>query len=154
MKRALMLCALLLCAPLSACASGDGQPAPPSIAYGRDLCESCSMLIDEARFAAATVELGGKAHKFDCIDEMLVFHMDRPNLQVQAYFVHDYGTQNWIRAEKARFVQSPDIRAPMGKGIAAFGDQQAAESYAASLKAQIMSWDELRAYVHVTGHGG
>jgi copper chaperone NosL len=150
-SRWLVLVALAMAAVLSACA-GDAEPVAPSIAYGRDLCEACNMLIDEARFAAATLEIGGKTHKFDSIDEMIVFHMDRPNLQIRAWFVHDYGTQNWIRAEKAYFVQSPEIRAPMGKGIAAFGERAAADAFAAGLKASVMSWDETRAYVHVAEH--
>lgn len=138
----------------TACDAGQsGEVKPPEIIYGRDMCEACNMLIDEARFACATLQTDGTAHKFDAIDEMIVFHMDRPNLQIRAWFVHDYRTQNWIRAENAYYVQSADIRAPMGRGIAAFAERAAADELAKRYHSKSMNWDELRVWVHVSVHG-
>lgn len=145
---------LLLALGLAACDSGQGaEPQPPQIAYGHDLCEACSMLIDEPRFASATLLNDGSARKFDAIDDMIVYHMDRPNLMVRAWFVHDFATQQWVRAEAAFYVQSDQIRAPMGGGIAAFATRASAEEAGKRYNSKVMNWDEARAYVHTNVHG-
>ena len=46
----MVLAALALagCSPRQA-----GEPQPPEIVYGRDVCDRCGMIMDEPRFAAA-----------------------------------------------------------------------------------------------------
>ena len=152
--RAITVLVIALGLLLAACDNGQSkEPQPPEIAYGRDLCEACNMLIDEPRFACAFVLNDGKAYKFDAIDDMIVYQMDRPNLMVRAWFVHDFGSQQWARAESAFYVQSQEIRAPMGLGIAAFATRESAETAATRYNSKVMNWDEMRAYVHVKGHG-
>jgi copper chaperone NosL len=137
---------------LAACAPKDGEPRPPEIAYGQDLCEACGMLIDQPQLAAATLDASGIVHKFDDIGDMLQFHTDHPTLQPQAWFVHDYDTEAWLRAETAYFVYSSDLQTPMGHGLAAFESEAAAQDHAEQWNAQVLSFDEARAAMYSMQH--
>jgi copper chaperone NosL len=137
---------------LSACAPAG--PQPPEIAYGQDVCDECGMIVSEAKYAAATLVEKGGPHKFDSIADMLAYHMERPNEQVRAWFVHDYGTGNWIRAETAFYVVNDKIHSPMPPGIAAFESQDAAKAFAVEVgSGNIMVFDDVRAAVHLALHG-
>ncbi len=154
--RYLLALALLICGSLLATCSpsaGSDEPQPPEIAYGQDVCDACGMILDEPKFAAATLLADGETRKFDDIGDMFVYHMDHPDQQVQAWFVHDHGGEKWLRAEKAFFVMSDSIATPMGHGLAAFADQAAAEAFAAQLGGQALNFDEARAQIHVKVHG-
>ena len=136
---------LLLAIGLASCAPQDAEPQPPDIAYGQELCDECGMIIDEPRFAAASLTTDGVMSQFDDIGDMLAFHAGRPNVQVRAWFVHDYDTQEWMRGETAFYVRSPQIVSPMGHGIAALKDRNAAEAFAGEMGASVLTFDELLA---------
>jgi copper chaperone NosL len=57
---------------LVACGSEVDFDDPPDIVYGEDVCERCSMIINEARYAAAYVTEDGEAHRFDDIGGMVM----------------------------------------------------------------------------------
>jgi copper chaperone NosL len=137
----------------TACATNaSSDPQPPNIAYGRDVCEQCGMIISEPRFATATVLEDGTSHKFDDIGDMVLYHFDHPDQKVKAYFAHDYNSQEWIRAETATFVASDQIKSPMGHGLAAFLKSSDAESFASEVNGKVMNFEGLRAFVHVNPH--
>ena len=138
---------------LSACAPKPAGPQPPEIIYGQDMCDECGMIISDAKFAAATLLVEGGSRKFDDIGEMLVYHMDHPEAQVKAWFVHDYKSEAWIRGETAFFVKSNNLKTPMGGGIAAFENKANAEAFAAEMGGQVHTLDELRVIVHTAVHG-
>lgn len=148
-----LIFSLLAVVLLTACAGSSGEPRPPEIQYGQDMCSACGMLISEARFASATLLNKGEARIFDDIGEMLVYHMDHPEEQVQAWFVHDYGSESWIRGESAFFVKSEAIKSPMGSGIVAFEKKADAEAFAAQVQGLIYSLDEIRGQEHMDVHG-
>lgn len=129
---------------LGACAQQSSELQPPNIAYGRDMCDACGMIISEAKFAAATVMTDGKTLKFDDAGEMFTYHAKHPEFQVRAWFVHDYNTQNWINGQSAFYVVAKDIKSPMGTGVAAFADKSAAEAFATKFNVKVMSFDEIR----------
>ena len=144
---------LLVALLLTACAPKSDEPQPPEILYGQDLCDACGMIVDDARFAAATILLDDRALKFDDISDMVIYHLDHPEAQVKAWFVHDYDSEAWIRGETAHFVKG-DLKTPMGGSIAAFEDQAAAEAFAAAVNGKLFTLDELRVELHLTVHGG
>lgn len=146
-------CVLFLALTLSACGPKSTGPQPPEIVYGQDLCDECGMIIDDARFAAATLLADGRALKFDDISDMIMHHMDHPEDQATAWFVHDYTGGHWIRGETAYFVKSDRLKTPMGGGVAAFENQADAEAFAAEMDGKIYTLDELRAAVHEAAHG-
>ncbi len=86
----------------------------------------------------------GQAHKFDDLGEMFMFYQKHPDEQVQAWFVHDYGTSEWTRAEQAFFVQSDGLHTPMGSGLAAFATREAAQAEAERLGATVRTFEEVR----------
>ena len=143
---------LLIFVGLVGCGQATNEIQPPEIYYGQDVCDECSMIISDAKFAAATIDLKGNAHKFDDIGGMLVYHMDHPESQVRAYFVHDFNTQAWLRGETAMYVRSPQIQSPMNDGIAAFADQASAKEFAARVRGTVNKFDELRVFVHLVMH--
>jgi copper chaperone NosL len=110
------------------------------------------MVIDDPRFAAATLLTDGEYLKFDDVGEMLSYHMKHPEDQVTAWFVHDYPSEKWIRGEQAIFVHSQTLQTPMGMGIAAFIDQTVSEAFAAEHNGVIYNLDKIRAQVHMAGH--
>lgn len=152
MKKFLFAVFLLLLSALAACGGKSDEIQPPEIVYGQDVCEECGMIIGDAKFAAATIDTKGRAHKFDDIGGMVLYHMDHPEFQVRAYFAHDYETQAWLRAETAFFVESDAIHGPMGKGIAAFTKRDTAEQLAARVNSKVLSFDELRVSQHMMAH--
>ena len=157
MKMRFLLASVLLIAGfvLTTCSpsSGGGEPAPPDIAYRQDICEACGMIIGDAKFAAATLLTNGETRKFDDIGDMIVYHMDHPDQQVQAWLVHDYRNEQWLRAEKAFFVFGSSIASPMGHGLAAFADRTSAGAFAASVGGKVLTFDEARAEIHMKVHG-
>jgi copper chaperone NosL len=130
--------ALLL---LVACGSETDFDRPPDIVYGEDVCERCSMIINEARYAAAYVTEDGQAHLFDDIGGM-VAHDAAVAGDVAVFWVHDFETEEWLRAEEAHYVKS-DLMTPMGFGVIAFDGRDRAESWAAEQGGMVMTFDEL-----------
>ena len=102
------------------------------------------MLISDAKFAAATVEEDGTARKFDDIGDLVAYYAPADKVRVKAYFVHDYPSEKWLRAEQAFFIVSPQIQTPMAHGIAAYADRAAAETAAQKYGVKVMTFDELR----------
>jgi copper chaperone NosL len=144
---------LFIALTLASCSQKSNEPQPPEIIYGQDVCAACGMVIDQPRSASAILLNTGEYLKFDDIGDMIVFPMDRPDKQPAAWFVHDANSEEWIRAETAYYVVSPEIRTPMGYGILAFSNEQSAEEYATPLtEAKVMDFDEVRADIHVKTH--
>lgn len=136
----------LLLLVLTACTStANAEPTPPTIHYGEDVCEFCNMIISEERYASGYITSDGQQHIFDDIGDMFQAQTIN-NHQVIAFFVHNYGDNHWIRAEKATFVQSHGIRTPMASGIVAFESPDKATAFAEEMKGHIMNFSEVSAY--------
>jgi copper chaperone NosL len=135
---------LLIClatVSLVACGSDIDFDQPPDIVYGEDVCERCSMIINEARYAAAYVTEDGEAHRFDDIGGMLA-RTEEASADVVVFWVHDFDSEEWLKAEEAHYVQGDHIT-PMGFGIIAFAEYDRAEAWAAEEGGMIMTFAEL-----------
>jgi copper chaperone NosL len=103
------------------------ETGPPAIQYGRDRCDACGMIIGDPHFAAAARE-GAAAHRYDDIGCLLT-HSGAALASGRAKgFVHDMVSETWIEAAGAMFVRAPEIRSPMGYGLAAYADVDAARA--------------------------
>ena len=142
----------LILAALPACKPKPEGPQPPEIDFGHTTCDACGMFIDQPRFAAATLLTNGEYLKFDDAGEMLTYHMNHPEAQVAAWFVHDYSSEEWIRGETATFVNSETVQTPMASGIVAFADPTEAEAFAVERSGKLFTLDEMRAQVHMVEH--
>ena len=137
-----MVCLLLTCNFLLAACAASNEIKPPEITYNRDMCEACGMIISDARFAAATLTTDGRSFKFDDAGEMFGYHARNSQMQVRAWFVHDYESKKWIDGKDAFFVIARDIKSPMGTGVAAFAERAVAETFAKRFNAQVLTFDQ------------
>ncbi len=108
--------AFIAAALLLAC--GDPGTGPAKIAWDRDACANCQMVISERRFAMQA-RIGGRVHRFDdpgCAVEWL----DRqPGDQsdAAALWVMDQDAGEWIDGRRAFY--RPGQRTPMAHGFGA-----------------------------------
>lgn len=132
---------------LTACGSGPAQTEPPKIYYGEDICDECSMIISDERFAAATIvevsEGRTESRIFDDIGGMFLYHIKHPELKVLARYVHDYETREWLTAEDAFFVHSEDVHSPMAHGVIACKTRGQAERLAGQFNGQVLTYNDL-----------
>jgi copper chaperone NosL len=127
---------------LAACGSGPDFDEPPDIRYGEDVCDRCLMIINEARYAAAYVTTDGTARLFDDIGGM-VASIDEAKEDVAVFWVHDYYTEEWLKAGEAVYVESDDLVTPMGFGIVAFSERDRAEEWATEQAGEVRSYSDL-----------
>ncbi len=65
---------------------------------------------------------------------------------VASYWVHDFASAEWIRAEEAYYVLDDVLMTPMGFGIAAFADEAQAQALAPGQEgAMVLSFADLLA---------
>ncbi|MFN3975131.1 MAG: nitrous oxide reductase accessory protein NosL [Dehalococcoidia bacterium] len=142
--RVVLALGLVAAAPgLASCGrKSAGAPKPPPIRYGRSVCAYCGMIINEARYAAGAVLEGGSSRLFDDIGDMFLYFRAHPEERPLALFVHDYATEQWIRAETAYYVVSPQILSPMGHGIAAFAQRPQAEAFAQEKQGRVLDFSQ------------
>lgn len=135
---------LFLLWTLSACTTKVSGDEPPIIAYGQDTCDHCGMIIEEARFAAAYVTSQGDVRHFDDIGDMVSYYQEAGE-EVHVFWAHDYTTEEWLKASEAYFVVSEDLHTPMGSGIVAAANQNAADGLAAEWGGEVLTFDALLA---------
>ncbi|WP_241236237.1 nitrous oxide reductase accessory protein NosL [Brevibacillus marinus] len=112
---------------LAGCGAKEAQPA--AIVEGVDKCEVCHMHVHDDHNATQIVLQDGKTLKFDDIGCMHRWTEENGAEQVQAQFVRDYLSREWIRYEQATYAYDPSYPTPMGYGIYSFQDQAAAEAF-------------------------
>jgi copper chaperone NosL len=141
MKKILIWLVLLVMVS-AACGSQANLETPPEIRYGEDICDRCNMIINEARFAASYVTSTGDVRRFDDIGEMVAYVQEVPE-EVIVYWVHDYETEKWVKADEAVYIAADGLRTPMGFDIVAFAAQEKAEALAAETGGEIHTFEEL-----------
>ncbi|HYE74113.1 MAG TPA: nitrous oxide reductase accessory protein NosL [Blastocatellia bacterium] len=122
-----------------ACAAAEIKPVD---IHPEDVCYHCKMAISEKQFASEFVTPDGEARKFDDLGCMLEFVKSK-NPQNVTFFVNDFNTKQWLKADRAFFVKSSEIDTPMSGGIIAFGDQAQAKAAAARFKGSELRFSEL-----------
>jgi copper chaperone NosL len=147
---ALRLATLLLLGAVlvTACA-----PAPDDVHWGMEECAQCQMVIGDERFAAQVVDQRGKTYKFDAIECMAAF-VDGGALaagDIHSLWVAD-GRDSWVDVEEAAFLYSENTRSPMGGGYTAHADGDAARRLQAEVGGELMTWQQVRDRVALTGH--
>ncbi len=131
----------------------DLYSTPPTIIYGQDVCARSGMIISDPTYAAAYRTPDGSVRPFDDIGEMILYFREHTE-DVASLWVHDQQSGDWIRADQAAYVLSPNIRTPMGFGLAARNTVQDARAEAASLAGEELSFGEVVAYPYLQQGGG
>ena len=112
---------------LLACMLACGRPpdgGPPEVTLDVTACDHCRMLISEAVYAAGYRSPTGD-RAFDDIG-CLVAHLHEHSSEMPEVWVHDLEGGSWVRASDASFVRIPDMATPMGSGLVALRDSEAA----------------------------
>jgi len=143
MKMLVTLTAVFL---LVACGGSRNLEETPTILYGEDVCEECSMIISETRYAAAYVLVDGTVRRFDDMGDMLAYDSKHQE-DVHVYWVHDYNSEDWIMAKHAFFVLNNEAQTPMGWGLLAFSADTAAKHYMAVNGGTATAWLDLQTAV-------
>ena len=146
MKRRLMAVAAgATLIPLARCTERSTTLDPPTIYYGQDVCDICSMIISEERFSSAiTLQRSGRIEHmlFDDVGEMLA--APAPEADDQRWWARDAGSGAWIDARTATFLLSDALMTPMGTGVAAYGSSAAAEAARSERPGDILTFEEIR----------
>ncbi len=140
--RLLAILVLSVAALSFACSSSIDLEATPDVRIGEDIFEECGMIISEEVYSAAYRLSDGKQKAFDDIGDM-VAHYRLHDDDVAAFWVHDFNSVEWIRAEDAFFVASHNLVTPMGHGIAAFVELAPAQVLAADIDGAVHRLNEL-----------
>ena len=115
---------------------------PEPIAYGRDTCASCRMLMSRPGFAGEMRDPDGTLTKYDdvgcLIRAILAAHREVPEAWVED---HDGG--GFVPLLSAKLVRDDGGNTPMGSGLVAFGDEAAARIYAEAHGARVMTLDDV-----------
>lgn len=126
---------------LPGCSSG-----PQSIAYGKDACYFCKMLISDQRFGAELITDKHKIYKFDdthCIASFLKSNYLTKSQVAYVYLV-DYSQKGkLIKAEESFLIRSEELRSPMGGNIAAFAAEDSMTKFNKQLNGSVIKWNEV-----------
>lgn len=136
------LCAVLLLSALWLASCGAPKFEPVEIAV-EDMCAFCKMAISEKQYAAEFLNRDGDVFKFDDIGCMANYVVEKKaGDSIAAYYVVDFDTKQWLKAEEASLVASPNFHTPMGGGMVAFKDRSRAEAAAAASQGRLISFAE------------
>jgi copper chaperone NosL len=123
---------------LAACARGEG---PSPIAWDREPCAHCRMLISEPRFAAQLETEDGEVRSFDdpgCLLAELVSRSPR----VAALWFHHAHEDRWLAGAAVAFERAE--RTPMGWGLGAVDAGTPGAASLAQAQAQVAAKLEQR----------
>lgn len=144
-RRVFVAGSLLLPLALTGCGGDQADAAmPPDISYGRDVCDRCGMIIGDERYAGGLVAADGTAEIFDDIGEMLQ-SVRETTMDDRQVWAHDWASREWINADTAAFVWATPETTPMGTGLHAFSNQEAAAAFAAEqgIEEHALTWADL-----------
>lgn len=135
----LLLAGLMMALVLAACGDEVKASDPPELTLGESTCSRCGMIISDERFASGMTFEDQDALLYDDLGEMIeIIRTEDPHPDY--IWVHDYDSREWIDATTAWYVDSAEIMAPMGSGLAAFANQAAAEAFAATNDGTVRDW--------------
>lgn len=125
---------------LSACTSSE----PEAIRLNKDNCDYCKMTIADLHFASELITDKGKTYKFDDVSCMINYCKEfNPSKDARLY-VSDYmAPTQFLEVKKAVLAKGESVASPMGGNVAAFSNQQAAQTFAQEKNASIVQWSEL-----------
>jgi hypothetical protein len=109
------------------CCSSEPASGPGRVTWDRDVCERCSMVIGDRRFAAQVrAAAEDRLHRFDDLGCALLWLAERGEsvggskaTPRPAIWVRDAAGETWIDGRTAGFAAG--FRSPMGYGFAAVG---------------------------------
>ncbi len=120
---------------------------PEPIRLGEDVCEYCKMVIADERFVAEVITKKGRVYKFDSIECMVGYFNENEEDIRKAYVVNFLNPREFIPAEEAVYVKSPDIRSPMGMNLSAYINEEEARKILEGKRGDVLRWESLREFI-------
>ena len=111
---------------------------PEPIAYGRDACASCRMLLSRPGFAGELRAPDGMLTKYDDVG-CLLRALATAHHEIPEAWVEDHAGGGFVSLLSAYVVRGPSDETPMGSGLVAFAAADAAEAYGAAHAARVMT---------------
>jgi copper chaperone NosL len=130
--------AAMVAVAVTACAI---EPQP--VHLGSEECAHCRMVITEPQFAAQALNSKGKAFKFDAVECLAswVTSGEGSGIELHSLWVADHQEPtSWLRVEDARFLRSDAVHTPMGAGVVALRDEQAARAQQEMRGGELLHW--------------
>ncbi|THU30731.1 hypothetical protein FAM09_29465 [Niastella caeni] len=123
------------------------NPVAEKIAFGKDNCAECKMIIMDPKFGGEIVTKKGKVYKFDDVHCIATF-MERRGVEmgdIHQTLVVDYNNSNaFVKIATAEFVVSSQLKSPMGGNAAAFKNQNEAKEKSAVIEgSKVTNWPTL-----------
>ena len=135
--RHVILVAIGLIVLLGGCRS---KAPSPSINFGKAVCETCGMTVNDPRFAAL-FEDESTQQTFDSIECLLKGKRISGDTGVQGIWIMDFDTQKLCPASALTIVKA-DFPSPMGGGYAAFADAGHARAQTEAHRGQLGTLSE------------
>lgn len=115
---------------------------PEAIAYGRDACAQCRMIISRPGFAGELRDAKGVLTKYDdvgcLLQAMIAQHGEMPEA-----WVEDHRGGELVPLLGATLVRVPAEHTPMGHGIVAFAADDAARKFAAEHAGEVVALEQV-----------
>lgn len=131
---------------------GNAFAGPVEKPGADERCPVCGMYVAKyTNWVAAIVFDDGSKYYFDGTKDMLHFYFDVPRYKkdktgknIEAIYVTDYYTTEFIDARKAAFVIGSDVLGPMGHDFVAFSQKEKAEIFLKDHQGKtIVSFDKI-----------
>lgn len=139
-----ILITMLAVLVLAIAGCGKKEVKPVAIDEKNDKCAVCHMAVANNQFASEVILENGKSVIFDDIGCMYKWISEHKNEKIQAKFVRDYNTKDWIEADKATYVYNKSIRTPMSYNVISFKNKKDAESFVSKNKGTVLTYKELQ----------
>lgn len=136
---------ILLLFMITGCGAKDQVFEPEEIEEGVDRCAVCNMLVPNDYNATQIMLSDGRSLKFDDIGCMAAWEQENGLDDVNARYVRDYYTEEWLLIEEATFVYDPELRTPMAYGVVSFSSKDDAEKFVKEQgKGTVLTYEELQ----------
>jgi copper chaperone NosL len=117
---------------------------PEPIDLKRDECAHCRMRITDDHFGAEIITKKGKILKFDSVS-CLLEHLKKDTDSEAKVYVEDYFKPgSLIPVSEAQFLESEELHAPMGVGLAASVDVNSLAQMKKKLNGETFDWNSLK----------
>ena len=107
-----------------------------------DICDACTMMVQDNQYSAQIVTPSGQVFKFDDIGCMAMYIND--NLPVGQPYVRDFYSSEWIEVDNGLFVFTEDVETPMNYGFLAFSNKTNIEKFLAESSGEEMAWNQVK----------
>jgi nitrous oxidase accessory protein len=138
-------------APVLGALHGCAAATPRPIAYGRDACAFCRMVVSEPRFAATILTATGRTLAFDsveCLASHVILHRATHERPPRSLWVSvDARPGHLAPAQEARYLRDGRTPSPMGKGIRALTPT----GTIAQAGDELLTWEQVIALVEREG---